>query len=213
MFYRIGRFITSFTRTHHLSLCLSRRIYSTPPRPSLRYILILSSHLLLCLQSGFFPSPLPTEILICISLLPSTCHMPRLFPTPWFGHPDSNVFGEEHKPRSSSLCNFLQSPLSSSFLGPNTFLCTLFSNVLSLCFSKSDNHIRHATLQLCIYYSLYSNIMNGNTETVNRIAAGAPPIIVIFIASCIQFWYVSTWDPITGFCEISDLLNTWEFVD
>ena len=34
----------------------------------------------------------------------------------------------------SSLCNFLHSPVTSSLLGPNTFLNTLFSNTLSLTF-------------------------------------------------------------------------------
>jgi hypothetical protein len=35
------------------------------------------------------------------------------------------------------LCNFLHSPVTSSFLGPNIFLRTLFSNTLSLCSSLS----------------------------------------------------------------------------
>jgi hypothetical protein len=33
------------------------------------------------------------------------------------------------------LCNFLQSPVTSSLLGPNIPLSTLFSNTLSLCCS------------------------------------------------------------------------------
>jgi hypothetical protein len=37
--------------------------------------------------------------------------------------------------RSSSLCNFLQLAVTSSLLGPNILISTLFSNVLSLCSS------------------------------------------------------------------------------
>jgi hypothetical protein len=33
------------------------------------------------------------------------------------------------------LCNFLHSPITSSLLGPNILLSTLFSNTLSLCSS------------------------------------------------------------------------------
>jgi phosphate starvation-inducible membrane PsiE len=33
------------------------------------------------------------------------------------------------------LCNFLHSPVSSSHLGPNILLSTLFSNTFSLCYS------------------------------------------------------------------------------
>jgi hypothetical protein len=35
------------------------------------------------------------------------------------------------------LCNFLHSPITSSHLGPNILLRTLFSNILSLCSSLS----------------------------------------------------------------------------
>jgi hypothetical protein len=40
--------------------------------------------------------------------------------------------GEEYRPSSSSLCSFLHYPVTSSFLGPNILLNTLFSNTLSL---------------------------------------------------------------------------------
>jgi hypothetical protein len=42
------------------------------------------------------------------------------------------IFGHGYKLRSSSLCYFLHSPLSSSLLGPNNLRRTLFSNTLSL---------------------------------------------------------------------------------
>jgi hypothetical protein len=43
--------------------------------------------------------------------------------------------GEEYRLFSSSLCNFLHSPVISSLLCPNILLNTLFSNTLSLRFS------------------------------------------------------------------------------
>jgi hypothetical protein len=44
------------------------------------------------------------------------------------------ILGEEYKPCSSSLCSFLQPPVTSSLLGPN-ILSTLFSNTINLCSS------------------------------------------------------------------------------
>jgi hypothetical protein len=49
------------------------------------------------------------------------------------------ILGEEYKLWSYSLHNFLQPPVSSSLLGPNILLSTLFSDTLSLC---SFNNVR-----------------------------------------------------------------------
>jgi hypothetical protein len=42
------------------------------------------------------------------------------------------ILGEQHRSLSSSLCSFPHSPATSSLLGPNVLLNTLFSNTLSL---------------------------------------------------------------------------------
>jgi hypothetical protein len=42
------------------------------------------------------------------------------------------TFGEQYRSLSLSLCSFLHSPVTSSPLGPNILLNTLFSNTLSL---------------------------------------------------------------------------------
>ena len=41
------------------------------------------------------------------------------------------ILGEEYKSFSSSLCNLFHSPVTSSLLGPNILLNTMFSNTLS----------------------------------------------------------------------------------
>ena len=50
------------------------------------------------------------------------------------------LFDKGYRSLSSLLCSLLHSPVTSSLLGPNIFLSTLFSNTLSLCssFSVSD---------------------------------------------------------------------------
>ena len=90
----------------------------TTPPTSWRSILILSSHLSLGLPNGLFPSGFPTRNL-CTSLRSSiraTCptHLILLDCT------NRTVLGKEYRSLSSSLCNFLHSPVTSSLLGPNT---------------------------------------------------------------------------------------------
>jgi hypothetical protein len=75
-YYGTRRFITAFTSARHLSLSWASSIQSISPHPtSQRSILILSSHLLLGLPSGLFPSGFPTETLYTTlySLIRATC--------------------------------------------------------------------------------------------------------------------------------------------
>jgi len=63
------------------------------------------------------------------------------------------ILGKECRSFSSSLCGFLHSPVTSSLLGPNTLLNTLFSNTLRLRSSLSqaaryecENKIKYSNL-------------------------------------------------------------------
>ena len=101
-----------------------------PPPTSWRSILILSSHLRLGLPSSLFPSGFPTRTLCTTLSSPICATCPAHFILLDFI--TRTILGEENRSLSSSLCNFLHSPVTSSLLGPNTLLNTLFSNTLSL---------------------------------------------------------------------------------
>jgi hypothetical protein len=81
VFYGTRRFNIEFTRALHLSLSWARLIPPISPHlTSPRSILILSTHLRLCLPSGLFHSGFPTNNLYAFLFSPirATSHSPRL---------------------------------------------------------------------------------------------------------------------------------------
>ena len=91
---------------------------------SCRYILILSTYLRLGLPSSLFPSGFPTKTLYT----PLSSHIRATYPSHLIllNFITRTILGEEYKSFSSSLCNLLHSPVSSSLLGPNILLNTMF---------------------------------------------------------------------------------------
>jgi hypothetical protein len=66
--------------------------------------------------------------LVHFCLLSYACHMPRPPHSPWLDLICLMISGDEYKLCSSSLCNFLHSPVTSSLLGPNILLRTLWTS-------------------------------------------------------------------------------------
>jgi len=93
-------------------------------------MLILSSHLRLGLPSDLFHLGFPTKTL-CTSLLSP---IPAAIPAQLIllDFITRTILGEEYRSLSSSLFSFLHYLVTSSFLGPNILLRTIFSNTLSL---------------------------------------------------------------------------------
>ena len=146
-----------FTTACHLFLWLSHINPAHAPHPSsCTSILILSSHIHLGLPSGLFPSGfLPTTLYasllspICITCSTHLTHLNLITQT---------LSGEKYISLSSSSSSFLHSPVTSTLLGPNILLNTLFSNTLSLCSSLnvSDqvSHPYKTTGKITVLYIL-----------------------------------------------------------
>jgi hypothetical protein len=165
-FYGTRRFLTALTSARHLSLSSASPIQSSRPHPtSWRSILILSSHLRLGLPSGLslrFPHRNPVQT----SPFPHTCYMPAHLNLLDFI--TRKILGKEYRPFSSKLCNFPYCPFTSSLLGPNILLSTLFSNTLSLrsSFNVSDqfSHPYRTKGKIIVLYILIFKFFDSNLE-------------------------------------------------
>jgi hypothetical protein len=75
------------------------------------------------------------------------------------------IFGDEYKSWISSLCNFINYPVTSPPLGPNILLRTLFSNTLCLCSCLNErNQVSHphkttSRIMSCIFYPLKPKVV------------------------------------------------------
>ena len=145
-FHRTRTFITVLTSVRHLSLFWTNPIQSIDPHPtSWRSTLILSAHLRLGLPSGLLPSGFPSKTLYTSISSPirATCPAHLIL----LNFITCTILGEEYKSFSSSLCNLLHSPITSSLLGPNILLNTMFSNTHSFLSSCNVNdQVSHPVL-------------------------------------------------------------------
>ena len=86
------------------------------------------------------------------------------------------IFGKEYRLLSSSLCNFLHSPITLFPLGPNTLLNTLFSNTLKLRSSLNvTDQVSHPYRTTGKFYTHFTNITQSFRQTffaINRLLFG-----------------------------------------
>ena len=154
-FHGTRRLITALTSIRHLSLSWASPIQSIYPHPtSWRSIIILSTHLRLGLPSGLLPSGFPTKTLYTplSSPIRATCSAHLILQD----FITRTILGEVYKSFSSSLCSLLHYPVTSSLLGPNILLNTIFSNTLSFLSSRNVNdqvsHLYKTTGKIIVLY-------------------------------------------------------------
>jgi hypothetical protein len=105
-------------------------------------VLILSCHI--DLPRSLFSSGLPTEIshVLIFLLICYAYHMSRPSHPPRVDRPNF-IWWSVHIMKLF-VTYFFHSPVTSSPLGPNFFIGTLFSNTLNLCFSlRARNQVSH----------------------------------------------------------------------
>ena len=166
-FHTTRKFITALTSLRHPSLAWASPIQSTYPHPtSWRSILILPIRLRLGLPSRLLPFGFPTK----------TLYTPHSTPIRATGPADlilldfitRTILGEEYKLYSSTLCNLLHSPDTSSLLGPNILLNTMFSNIISFLssrnFSDQASHSYKTTGKIIVLYNLIFIFLDSNLE-------------------------------------------------
>jgi hypothetical protein len=77
------------------------------------------------------------------------------------------IFGKEYISLSSALCSFIHSAVTSSLLGPNILLSTVFSNTLSLRSSLNVmDQVSHPykTRKIVILYTLFFRFLDGKLD-------------------------------------------------
>jgi len=114
-------------------------------------------------SSGFSTKNLYTPF-----LSPFMLHVHQSQSSP-FDH--QTKFGEQYRSLTLSLFSFVHSPVTSSLLGPNILLNTLFSNTLSVDFSHNLNdqlsHSYTTTGQIIFLYILIFEFLDSKVEDEN----------------------------------------------
>ena len=107
------------------------------------------------------------------------------------------ILGEEYRLFSSSLCSFLHSPVTSSILGLNILLNTLFSETLSLHSSLNvSNQVSHpykTTGKIIFQYILFFKFLDSKLEDKRFCTEwhkAFPGFNLLLISCWIEFWFV-----------------------
>ena len=104
------------------------------------------------------------------------------------------IFGEQYKSLSSSLCSFLHSPVTSSLLGPNILLNTLFSNSLIIhSFSGQVSQSYKTTCKIIVPNMLIFKSLDRKLEDkifCTEWQQGFPDFNLLLISSSTEFWFV-----------------------
>ena len=165
-FYGTQRFFATFTSDHHLFQ--PEPDQSSPCPPPQSHFLQIHFNIILpstpgsskCSLSFRFPHQNPVHP----SLPPYTClaHLILL------NLITQVIFGEEYRSLGSSLCSFLHSLVTSSLLGLNILLNTIFSDTLSLrsSFIVSDqvSHPYKTTGKIIVLYFLIFKFLDSKLE-------------------------------------------------
>ena len=147
----------SVSKANHLFLSWARSIQSVPPTSHFLkiYLIIILPYTpgssTWSLSLGF-----PKQNPVCSFHFPHTGYMSRSSHSSWFDH--TNIFDEEYRSLSSSLCSFLHSPVTWSLLGPNVLLSILSLNTLtlrsSLNVSDQVSYTQNTTGKIIVLYIL-----------------------------------------------------------
>ena len=124
--YGTWRYIISFTSACRLSLSSASLIQSLPPHlASWRFSSIFSFQIRLGLPGGFFLSDFPSKTLYVLhpSTILVTCPTHLIL----LNFITGTLLGRIYRSLSSSLYSFFHLPFTSSLLGPDILLNTLFS--------------------------------------------------------------------------------------
>ena len=165
-FHGTRKFITALTSVRPLSLSWASPIQSIYPHPtSCRSVLILSTHLSLCLPSGLFPSGFPSKTLYTPSPHP---YAPHAQPISFFSIFSPAQYWVRSKNHLAPRYAVSSTPRYLALLGPNILLNTVFSNTLSFLSSRnvSDqaSYPYKTTGKIIVLYILIFKFLDSNLE-------------------------------------------------
>jgi hypothetical protein len=111
------------------------------------------------------------------------------------------IIGEAYKLRSSSLCSLLQPPTTSSLVGPNIHLSSLFSNTFNICYSTGArdqvSHQHKTPGKIKDLYTLIFNFLDmrrkGTTDILNSFVSSLSFCVSVLLIS--MACYYPVWWP------------------